>query len=99
MRFVDRIVFVNETDYHVHVDVRTSTGGWLGLTTVSAGETAQVAEVIEQGDMWTFRFSYGRYQPVQLDFTRNELIDADWRVEVPPELEEKLRDDGVPVPP
>jgi hypothetical protein len=97
--FIDRIVLINDTDYHANVDVRGPTGGWLGLTTVRAGATSEVGEVIDQGDVWTFRFTYGTHDPVELEVTRKELVDASWRVQVPSELEENLRDEGVPPPP
>ena len=97
--FVERVVFVNETDYPASVDVRGESGGWLDLTTVSAHETREVEEVIDQGPSWTFRFTYGSHDPVEVTIGRHELIDGGWRVEVPEELEENLRAQGVPPPP
>jgi hypothetical protein len=97
--FVDRVVLVNDTDYHANADVRGVMGGWLGLTTVGTGETTEVGEVIDQGEVWIFRFSYGSHDPVELEVTREELVAANWRVDVPSELEENLRDEGVPPPP
>jgi hypothetical protein len=97
--FVERVVVVNETDYSANVDVRGSGGAWLGLTTVSAHDSREVGQVIDQGALWTFRFSYGKQDPVELDISRDELVEAGWRVEVPSELEENLRAEGVAPPP
>ena len=97
--FVERIVVVNDTAYATYVDVRGQSGGWLGLAPAPAGASTDVRKVIDQGESWEFRFSYGTHDPVVVEVSRSELVDADWRVEVPAELEESLRDAGVPPPP
>lgn len=97
--FVDRVEIVNDTEYTANVDVRGESGGWLGLTTVEADDTKEVSSVIDQGSSWTFRFSYGSHDPLELTMTKEGLINANWRVEVPSEFEERLRAEGVPPPP
>lgn len=97
--FVERVVIVNNTIYEPHVQVRGSTGGWLLLTTVPPRSTREVREVIDQGDLWVFRFTYARYEPFDLEVSRQELAEAGWRVEVPQELEDALRDQDVAPPP
>ncbi|MDQ3940457.1 MAG: hypothetical protein M3238_03795 [Actinomycetota bacterium] len=97
--FVDRVIITNDTDYSATVDVRHDGGGWLGLTTVPARQTRTVEEVIDRGDSWTFRFAYGSRDPLLIEMSRDQLIDAGWRVEVPLEFEENLRDEGVLPPP
>lgn len=97
-RFVPRVEIENPTQYPAGVDVRGATGGWLPLTTVRAGETREVREVLDQGHSWTFRFAYSDVA-VDLSVDRKTLADADWRVEVPAELGERLRDQGVSIPP
>ena len=99
VQFVEHVVLVNETDYPANIDVKGDRGGWLGLTMVSADETREVREVIHQGSSWTFRFRYATFEPVELTLTEEELIDADWSVEVPVEFEENLRAEGVVPPP
>jgi hypothetical protein len=96
---VDRVEISNETEYTADVDVRGETGGWLGLTTVRAHDTNEVRQVIDQGSSWTFSFKYGNHDPLDLTITKEELINADWRVEVPNEFEDRLRAKGVPPPP
>ena len=97
--FVDRVVVVNETDYSAHVEVTGEDGGWLGLGLAPAHQTHAVGQVVDQGTRWTFRFSYGSHDPVELEISRQDLVRGDWRVEVPPELETKLRVEGVPPSP
>ena len=96
--FVERLVVVNETAYSASVEVRGEGDGWLPITTVSPHETRVVAQVVDQGPSWTFRFSYGGHDSVELTLSKRELIDADWRVEVSDELEDSLRREGVPPP-
>ena len=99
VQFVDRVVLVNDTSYHANVDVRGTGGGWLGLTTVTSGSTTTVQQVVDQGNRWTFRFTYGVHDPVEATLTKKELIEKSWRVEVPAEFEQQLRDEGVVPPP
>ncbi|MDQ3646395.1 MAG: hypothetical protein M3345_05600 [Actinomycetota bacterium] len=99
VNFVERVEIVNGTSYTARVDVSGEDGGWLALATVSAGSSREVREVIDQGPTWTFRFVYAGYDPVELTIARPDLVDAGWRVEVPDELEERLRDAGVAPPP
>ena len=96
---VERIELVNETGYPANVDVRGSEGGWLNLATVSAESSKEIEQVIDQGATWTFRFSYGGHDPLEIEITRADLVAAGWRVEVPSELEDVLRAEDVPPPP
>lgn len=98
VQFVDRVILVNRTDYPANVGLRDETGGSLGLATVPAESTREIREVIDQGTTWTFRFSYGGHEPLEVTLTKRELIAADWRVEVPLEFEQQLRQKGV-IPP
>ena len=97
--FVDRLLLVNDTAYSANVDVRGESGGWVELASVSAKTTVEVREVIDRGPAWTFRFSYGDHAPVDIELSRGELQDANWRVEVPDEFEANLRAEGVEPPP
>lgn len=97
--FVDRVEIVNDTEYTANVDVRGESGGWLELTTVEAEDTNEVRSVIDQGSSWRFRFTYGSHDPRELKMSKEELIDSDWRVEVPIEFEQELRAEGVLPPP
>ena len=96
---MERVEIVNETSYSAKVEVSGSDRGWLVLTTVSPRSTIEVNEVIDQGDRWSFRFSYGTQEPVDVEVSRAELAEAGWQVEVPLELEEQLRAEGIVPPP
>jgi hypothetical protein len=97
--FVDQVTIVNDTSYPATVGVRGESGGWLALATVETDETRDVKQVIDQGESWVFRFAYGPHDPVEMEMSRQELVDANWRVAVPSEFEEELRNEGVPPPP
>lgn len=93
-----RVEIDNRTEYPASVDVRGSTGGWLDLTTVEGGGTREVQEVLDQGSSWNFRFAYSDVV-IEETVDRETLVDADWSVEVPAEFGERLREQGVAVPP
>jgi len=98
--FVDEVTIVNDTEYSANVDVTDSTReGWLALTTVGAQSTRTVEAVIDQGEVWIFRFDYvGKHQE-EVEVSRRELEGNDWTVEIPESFEQRLRDLGVPPPP
>jgi hypothetical protein len=98
-KFVEAVEVSNDTAYPTKVSVRGGEGGWLHLLTVQAGETQDVNEVIDQGDIWIFRFRYAGRAEVVKTFSRDDLDEAAWRIEVPPELEESLRERDVAPPP
>lgn len=96
--FVDEVTIVNDTEYPADVDVTGGTrDAWLGLTTAEPQSTTTVEEVIDQGDVWIFRFdSVGRYQE-EAEISRRELEQNNWTIEVPSSFEQRLR--GLDVPP
>jgi hypothetical protein len=96
--FIERVVIENNTVYAARVEVRGREGGWLALTTVRQESTREVREVIDQGDLWVFRFTYAGYESFDVEISRKELEESGWSVEVPQELEEALRGQGVPLP-
>lgn len=96
--FVDRVVIANDSAYPANVAVRGQSGGWMPVATVSSGQTRSVEEVIDQGESWTFRFAYAGHE-VEVEVSREELVRREWRVEVPDELEQRLRADDVSAPP
>ena len=98
--FVADITIVNGTDYPVHVDVSgRDQNGWLGLTVVAPQTSTTVGEVLDQGEVWIFRFAYvGEYED-EVEISRAELERQEWTVEVPESFEQRLRDLDVPPPP
>ena len=89
---VDRITIVNPTAYDLDVDVAgPERGGWLPVVIVEADSEDVAEEVIDQGEVWVFRFLHWGDPVGELSLTRAELEGASWRVEVPPEVEERLQ--------
>jgi hypothetical protein len=90
---VDRITIVNPTGYDLDVDVAgRERGGWLPVAIVEARSERVAEEVIDQGEVWVFRFLHWGDPVRELSLTRAELEEAGWRVEVPGEVEERLQE-------
>ena len=54
---MDRITIVNPTEYDVDVDVTgPDRDGWLPVAIVGARSEKVAQGVIDQGDLWIFRF-------------------------------------------
>jgi hypothetical protein len=88
--FVERVTIANPTRYDFNVDVAASDGRRLDLAYVEAGGSVAVRDVIEQGDTWTFRFSYGGTEAGSVSVDRARLERGDWIVEIPPRVEMRL---------
>ena len=96
---VDRVTIRNPTDYDIHVDVTGSErDGWLPLAIVEHGSETVVHDVIDQGARWTFRFVHEGDEAGEISFPRSELKRDGWRVEIPAETGEQLKDLGTPPP-
>jgi hypothetical protein len=98
--FVDELSIVNSTEYSANVEVTgEERDGWLELNHLEPQSTTVVEDVIDQGEVWIFRFDYlGRHR-VEVEASRRELAQSDWSIEVPQSFEQALRDMGVPPPP
>jgi hypothetical protein len=94
---VDRIAIVNPTAYDLDVDVAgPERDGWLPVAIAEARSERVAEEVIDQGQVWMFRFLHWGDPVGELSLTRAELEETGWRVEVPGEVEERLRQLGRP---
>jgi hypothetical protein len=98
--FNDEVTIVNDTEYSANVDVTGKhRDGWLRLTSVQPQSTTTIGEVVDQGEMWIFRFDYvGKYEE-EVEISRGALEQNDWTIEVPSTFEQRLRDLDVPPPP
>jgi hypothetical protein len=100
LAFVDEVTIVNDTAYSAHVEVTDGAReGWLGLTKVGPESSRTVGEVIDQGEIWIFRFDYVGMHAEELEVSRRDLERNEWRVSVPESFEDRLREMGVPPPP
>jgi hypothetical protein len=98
--FVDEITFVNQTDYPAHVEVSdASRQGWLNLTIAQRDVETTVRDVIDQGEVWVFRFDYAGQHEEEIEISRSELIRAEWKIEVPQSFGEALQRLGIEPPP
>lgn len=97
---VAEVTIVNGTDYDLDVEVSDGDQhGWLPLAIVQAGATDVSQEVIDQGDVWVFRFRHWGDPVGELSLSRGELERSGWRVEVPVAVSERLRELGRPMAP
>jgi hypothetical protein len=97
---VDELSIVNETEYSANVEVTNEDrDGWVALRHVEPHSTTAAEDVIDQGDVWIFRFDYlGKHQE-EVEVSSSELAQSEWSVQVPQSFEQSLRDMGVPPPP
>lgn len=97
---VSRITFENPTAYALNIDVSPGTGtGWTSAGSVRQKSTGEVHEVIDQGDVWLFRFDSQGAIGGELRLTRGELEGSGWTVAIPPEVGQALADAGAPPTP
>jgi hypothetical protein len=94
---VDRITIANRTDYDLDVDVAgRNREGWLPVAVAEARSEDVVQGVIDQGEVWIFRFLHWGDLVGELSLARAELERSGWRVEVPEQVEERLQQLGRP---
>ena len=98
--FVDEVSVTNPSEYDIGVQVSDGDGdGWVAVTTVSRRSTNTTSDVIDQGEVWVFRFRAQGREGGELRVERRDLEQAGWTVLVPDEVIQHLRDIGAPPPP
>jgi hypothetical protein len=94
---VEEITIVNPTDYDLDVDVTGGErDGWLPVAIVKARTEDVAQEVIDQGEVWIFRFLHWGDPVGEVRLTRGDLERDGWRVEVPAGIGERLQQLGRP---
>jgi hypothetical protein len=97
---VSRITFENPTNYALDIEVSSGPGsGWTSAGSVRQKSTAEVTEVIDQGDVWLFRFDSQGASGGELQLSRTELEASGWRVSIPAEVGNRLAGAGAPPTP
>lgn len=97
---VSRITFENPTAYALDIEVRSGAGdGWTSAGSVAQRTTADVYEIVDQGDAWVFRFDSQGASGGELRASRVELEASGWRVVVPTEVGARLAEAGAPPTP
>lgn len=98
--YVDGLVVENRTDYHLRVDISNELGRtWLIVGTVQAGFTKRFERVIDQGEVWLFRFTGQGKAGGEFRFDRPDLEQDDWMLLVPESVTAQLEAEGVQPPP
>lgn len=93
---VARVTIENPTVYTVNVEVSGhGDGDWLDLGAIGREGAKTVEQVTDQGDRWTFRFSYGGVDGGQVTLARADLAAAGWRLTVPETVGQRLHDAGL----
>ncbi len=97
---IPRITFENPTVYALDIEVSPGTEtGWTSAGSVRQLSTADVQEVVDQGDVWLFRFDSQGQTGGTLQLTRSELEGSGWHVAIPSEVGTRLAAAGAPPTP
>ncbi len=95
-QYVAKLAVINPSVYQVNLEVADAErAGWLDLGAVESESTTTLEETIDQGKQWVFRFSYGGVQAGETTIARSELKANGWKLTIPSEVGERLRDAGV----
>jgi hypothetical protein len=96
---VDQVIIDNPSAWAVDVHATDENAeGWVAIGVVEREDEQTFRGVLDQGDIWIFRFAYGG-QFAETQLTRTELEQDNWRVTVPDQLVTRLRAAGVPESP
>jgi hypothetical protein len=88
---VDRITIRNPHPWVAHVTVAGATADQrLPIGTVPREAERSYKGIVDQGDTWIVTFAYAG-QSVDVAVARDDLARADWTVEVPDDLAQRLR--------
>jgi hypothetical protein len=94
---VPRLTYQNPTDYALDVEVSSGPGaGWTPAGHVDQRATGVANDVVDQGDVWLFRFSSQGVTTPELRLTRAELVASGWTVDVPTDIGRQLAETGAP---
>lgn len=93
---VGRITIDNPHGWAASVEVAASErDGWVGVRTVEPEGSQTFEEVLDQGDQWRFRFSYGGAAGGELVISRSELDRRGWNIAVPDTFPDRMRAAGL----
>jgi len=94
--YVDAITVVNPHQWDAEAEATgTERDGWLGMGMVDRNASRRFEQVIDQGEQWVFRFTYGGVDGGELVVPRTELEASGWKVTVPQQFAERMRAAGV----
>ncbi len=91
-----RLIVDNQTTYNINVQVSgANRDGWLDIGSFGRQTRRDVEEVADQGRVWVFRFSYGGVDAGEVVVDREQLVKDGWRITVPTEAGQRLREAGL----
>lgn len=96
--FVERISFVNDGGYDIHVAVAGEGTGTLGLGTVVQHCSATFELVVDQGAEWRLEFRAQGRDGGELIVARSQLEQSNWTLRIPDAVAERLSTSGAPRP-
>jgi hypothetical protein len=96
----EHVSFENRSAYAMEIEVTgAKRDGWLRLGTAERGSTTVVADVVDQGDEWIFRFGSQGLDGGETRVGKAELVRDGWRVTIPDSIAEHLAAQGAPPTP
>lgn len=98
--FIERITVMNPTVYDIGIEVTgRDRDGWVAVGTARRESTSVFEAILDQGDVWIFRFSAQGRDGGELRVPRHQLEADAWTVAIPEEVGRKLAEQGAPPPP
>ena len=95
--FVDAVTIDNPTVYNLQVDVAApGDGPALALGTVPREGGRSFEQVVDQGDLWVFRLTFGGEDAGRIEVPRPQLEQDGWKVAVPAGVGARLAAAGHP---
>ena len=98
-RRVDSITLSNPTAYQLHVSVGTPGGDVTPIATLSPGQTREVRDVVDVGDVWVLHIKGQGRVAGDVTINRVDLEAHRWSLDLPSSLETSLREQGAELSP
>ncbi|MBW3643302.1 MAG: hypothetical protein KY447_10350 [Actinobacteria bacterium] len=97
---VDQVAFENPTRYDITIEVTDGQRhGWMSVGMARRQTTTTFEQVLDQGEVWIFRFSAQGEQGGEQELPRQQLQDEQWHVRIPDRVGQALRAKGASFPP
>lgn len=97
---VERVAFENPTRYDIRIEVTDGQRRrWMPVGTALRQTITTFEQVLDQGEVWIFRFSTQGEQGGELELPRQQLEDEQWHVGIPDRVDQALQAKGASFPP
>lgn len=98
-RTVSALAVTNPTRFDLAIEVSDDGEGWMPVGSVRRESTVTFKEIVDQGDVWVFRFTAQGRDSGRLDISKADLEKAGWTLSVPESVSDELRAQGAEFPP